>query len=51
MKPINADIVKMMKDLDFKFKKEIIWVNPDFISMHEGNASHLWELAQLVCLH
>jgi len=28
MKPINADIVKMMEDLNFTFKKEIIWVKP-----------------------
>jgi modification methylase len=28
MKPINADIVKMMGDLNFTFKKEIIWVKP-----------------------
>ena len=28
MKPINADVVKMMEDLNFYFKKEIIWVKP-----------------------
>lgn len=28
MKPINADVVKMMEDLNFSFKKEIIWVKP-----------------------
>jgi len=28
MKPINADVVKMMADLNFSFKKEIIWVKP-----------------------
>lgn len=28
MKPINADIVKMMEDLGFTFKKEIIWIKP-----------------------
>lgn len=28
MKPINADIVKVMEDLNFTFKKEIIWVKP-----------------------
>jgi len=28
MKPINADVVKMMEDLNFIFKKEIIWVKP-----------------------
>jgi DNA modification methylase len=28
MKPINADIVKMMEDLNFSFKKEIIWMKP-----------------------
>src|SRR5437773_561668 len=28
MKSINADIVKMMEDLNFTFKKEIIWVKP-----------------------
>ena len=28
MKPINADIVKMMEDLSFTFKKEIIWIKP-----------------------
>jgi DNA modification methylase len=28
MKPINADVVKMMEDLNFTFKKEIIWVKP-----------------------
>jgi modification methylase len=28
MKPINADVVKMMRDLNFIFKKEIIWVKP-----------------------
>lgn len=28
MKPINVDIVKMMEDLNFTFKKEIIWIKP-----------------------
>jgi DNA modification methylase len=28
MKPINSDIVKMMEDLNFTFKKEIIWMKP-----------------------
>src|ERR671933_845372 len=28
MKPINADIVKIMDDLNFTFKKEIIWIKP-----------------------
>jgi modification methylase len=28
MKPINADVVKMMEDLNFSFKKEVIWVKP-----------------------
>lgn len=28
MKSINSDIIKMMKDLDFNFKKEIIWIKP-----------------------
>ena len=28
MKPINADVVKMMEDLNFIFKKEIISVKP-----------------------
>ena len=28
MKPINADIVKMMADLNFSFRKEIIWMKP-----------------------
>jgi DNA modification methylase len=28
MRAINADIVKMMEDLNFTFKKEIIWVKP-----------------------
>ncbi len=28
MKPINADTVKMMEDLNFSFKKEIIWMKP-----------------------
>lgn len=28
MKPINADIVKMMEDFSFTFKKEIIWIKP-----------------------
>lgn len=28
MKPINPDVVKMMEDLNFIFKKEIIWVKP-----------------------
>jgi modification methylase len=28
MKPINADVVRMMEDLNFTFKKEIIWVKP-----------------------
>jgi len=28
MKPINADIIKIMQDLDFTFKKEIIWIKP-----------------------
>jgi site-specific DNA-methyltransferase (adenine-specific) len=28
MKPINGDIVKMMSDLGFNFKKEIIWMKP-----------------------
>ena len=28
MKPINSDVVKMMEDLNFSFKKEIIWVKP-----------------------
>src|SRR5207244_8763182 len=28
MKSINADIVKMMEDLNFSFKKEIIWMKP-----------------------
>ena len=25
---INADVLKMMEDLNFSFKKEIIWVKP-----------------------
>jgi DNA modification methylase len=28
MKPINADIVKMMADLNFSFRKEVIWMKP-----------------------
>ena len=28
MMAINADIIKMMQDLNFTFKKEIIWVKP-----------------------
>jgi modification methylase len=28
MKSINADVVKMMEDLNFTFKKEIIWIKP-----------------------
>ena len=28
MKPINADVLRMMEDLNFIFKKEIIWVKP-----------------------
>jgi modification methylase len=28
MKPINADIVKIMEDLNFSFRKEIIWMKP-----------------------
>ena len=28
MKPINLDIIKMMQDLDFSFRKEIIWIKP-----------------------
>ena len=28
MKPINADVVRMMEDLNFIFKKVIIWVKP-----------------------
>jgi modification methylase len=28
MKPINADLVKMMEDLNFSFRKEIIWMKP-----------------------
>jgi modification methylase len=28
MRSINADVVKMMEDLNFTFKKEIIWVKP-----------------------
>src|SRR3989442_768030 len=26
MKPINEDVVKLMEDLNFTFKKEIIWI-------------------------
>ena len=28
MKSINSDIIKMMQELDFTFRKEIIWVKP-----------------------
>ena len=28
MKPINAQTIKMMEDLNFSFKKEIIWMKP-----------------------
>jgi len=28
MKPINGDVVKIMGELDFNFKKEIIWMKP-----------------------
>ncbi|MFZ0510238.1 MAG: site-specific DNA-methyltransferase [Candidatus Nitrosopolaris sp.] len=28
MKSINADIVRMMEDLNFTFRKEIIWIKP-----------------------
>lgn len=28
MKPINADVIKMMKDLNFTFKKDVIWTKP-----------------------
>ena len=28
MRAINADVQKIMQDLNFTFKKEIIWVKP-----------------------
>jgi DNA modification methylase len=28
MKSINADIVRIMEDFNFTFKKEIIWIKP-----------------------
>jgi modification methylase len=28
MKPIHSDIIKAMEDLNFNFKKEIIWIKP-----------------------
>jgi DNA modification methylase len=28
MKPINDDVVRLMEDLNFTFKKEIIWIKP-----------------------
>jgi DNA modification methylase len=41
MKPINVDVIKMMKDLNFIFKNQIIWTK-------QKDTQGLWQRGEIV---